>query len=159
MSENLLVRRSTVSGLVLIKQPWSKELLEKIAVQDGQWVVRNAAAQALEVLQKPAARIPSPLSPPSETPRLLGFASKNGLGIPPGDPAQDILLDALQTGNEDEQIAALNYLREYSDEKVITAITNAAVKGEPILSEAAQLALWYVACRMPDTIKVTRTGR
>jgi len=158
-SENLLVRRSAVSGLVLVKQTWSKELLEKIAIQDGQWVVRNAAIQALDVLQKPQSRTPYPLTPPSETPWLLGFANKQGVGIPPGDPAQGILLDALQAGNEEEQIAALNYLRGYSDEKVITAITNAAMHGEPILSESAQLALWYIACRLPESIKVTRTGR
>jgi HEAT repeat protein len=143
-SENLLIRRSAVFGLVKINESWAKELLEQIAVQDGQWVVRNAASQALDLRQKPNAHIPRPLTPQSETPWLFNFASKLGQGIPPGDQAVDILLQALSTGSIEEKLAALDYLRLIPDEKVTLAISSAAVSAPHPVDDAAQLALWFV---------------
>lgn len=155
-SDNLLVRRSVVFGLARIRVPWSKEILEQVAVQDGQWVVRNAAGEALEIIQKPMPRIPYPLINPSESPWILTYASKLGVGIPPGDPAQEILLHALQSGTPEEKIAALSYLRAYSDEKVANLIAETAItSSNPALSDAAQLALWYIGSFRTKTAKAT----
>jgi hypothetical protein len=153
-SENLLVRRSVVFGLARIRAPWSKEILEQVAVQDGQWVVRNAAGEALETIQKPMARIPYPLINPSETPWILTYASKLGVGIPPGDPAQEIFVHALQSGTPEEKIAALSYLRAYTDEKVASLITETALTtAHPAVSDAAQFALWYRSSFRAETAK------
>jgi hypothetical protein len=153
-SENLLVRRSVVFGLARIRAPWAKEILEQVAVQDGQWVVRNAAGEALEIIQKSMPRIPYPLINPSETPWILTYASKLGVGIPPGDPAQDILLHALQSGAPEEKIAALSYLRAYSDEKVASLIKETALTSAHLaVSDAAQFALWYLNSFQVETAK------
>jgi hypothetical protein len=156
-SENLLIRRSAVFGLVKINESWAKELLEQIAVQDGQWVVRNAASQALDLRQKPNVHIPRPLTPQSETPWLFNFASKLGQGIPPGDPAVEILLQALASGSVEEKLAALDYLRLIPEEKVILAISSAAVTAPHPVDDAAQLALWFINCLRAEKISINRT--
>ncbi len=143
-SDNLLVRRSVVFGLSHIRENWAEKLLEQMAIQDGQWVVRNAASQALDIRKEPDPAIPHTLSAPSETPWLFAYASKLGEGIPKGDPAIDILLHALQSGNLQEQLAALDHLRLMPEEKIITAISDTASSAAFPLNEAAQYALWYI---------------
>lgn len=155
-SENLLARRSIVFGLTRIKENWAKELLEQIAVQDGQWVVRNAASQALDSLQKPDLRIPRPLTPPSETPWLFAYASKMGEGIPAGDPALNIILHALQSGTPEEQVAALEYLRTITDEIIIHEIVELAAQGSHPVDDAAQLTLWYIESTRAEQVKLAR---
>jgi len=49
--EDLLTRRAAVSGIMRIRDPWAKQALEKMAIENNQWVVRNAAAQAFVVDQ------------------------------------------------------------------------------------------------------------
>ena len=142
-SENLLVRRSVVFGLSHIKENWAAELLEQMAVQDGQWVVRNAASQALDSSRALNASVPHPLLPPSETPWLYEYASKLGKGIPQGDPAIEILIHAFQSGSVVEQIAALDHLRLMPEESIISAVSEAAVNSTFPLNYAAQYALWY----------------
>ncbi len=155
-SENLLVRRSVVFGLSHIKENWAVELLEQMAVQDGQWVVRNAASQALDIIQSPNPTTPHPLTSPSETPWLFDYASKLGLGISKGDPAIDILLHALQSGSLEEQLAALDHLRLMPDEKIASAINETAVQAAYPLNETAQYALWYIENLNSETEKQNR---
>lgn len=143
--EDLLTRRAAVFGLVQVQEPWSQRLLEKMAVADGQWVVRNAAAQALEALQKSSSVIPKPLGSPSEVSWLLTFASKMGMGILPGQPAVDVLLTVLKSGSIEQQISALYYLRDHPDEEIIAAIYGLLYGGEAKVWEPAIHALWWIA--------------
>ncbi len=48
MKDDLDVRRAVAYGLGRIRQPWAEELLNKLQVEDDQWVVRNAATEMLE---------------------------------------------------------------------------------------------------------------
>jgi HEAT repeat protein len=155
-SENLLVRRSVVFGLSHIKENWALELLKQLAIQDGQWVVRNAASQALDILQSPDPVTPHPLPSPSETPWLFAYAAKLGMGIPQGDPATDILLHALQSGSLEEQLASLDHLRLMQDEKITAAVTETAINAPHPLNEAAQYALWYMENTKTEGDKLNR---
>jgi hypothetical protein len=85
--EDLLVRRATVYGLARIDEPWARERLNKLQVEDEQWVVRSAATQTLEELSRPNLRIPQPHPPLAQTPWLIAFAGTLGVGIAPGKPA------------------------------------------------------------------------
>lgn len=143
--EDLLTRRASVYGLVQVREPWARQLLEKLAVGDGQWVVRNAAAQALETMQDATAGLPKPLPKPSESPWLLTFASKLGMGILPGQPATDVLNMVLKSGSVEEQIAALNYLKERPDEDTIGAIYGLYYSGQEALYEPVIHALWWIS--------------
>jgi hypothetical protein len=64
-SDQFLVRRAAIAGLALIRTDWSANLLEKLAIEDAQWVIQNAATEALNTLHAPVAFIPQPLSPPT----------------------------------------------------------------------------------------------
>ncbi|HQU36170.1 MAG TPA: HEAT repeat domain-containing protein, partial [Anaerolineales bacterium] len=78
---DIMVRRAVVHGLARIEQPWAIELLQKMQVEDDQWVVRNLATQYLEQGSKPDPRVPQKLPNPSDTPWLIEFAGKQGMGI------------------------------------------------------------------------------
>jgi HEAT repeat protein len=152
--DDLLVRRAAVFGLLQVGEPWAQQLLEKMAVEDAQWVVRNAAAQALDTLQQTDQAIPRLPPPPSESPWLLTFASKLGKGIQPGQPATDVLLMALKSGSVEEQAAALTYLRDQPDEGVIQAIYHLVYGEQPAACEPAIQALWWMAisgAALPDS--------
>jgi HEAT repeat protein len=143
--DDLLARRAAVFGLMQVRNPWARQTLERMAVEDAQWVVRNAAAQALETLQEANPYLPKSLPPPSEASWLITFASKIGLGVSPNQPATDILLMALKSGSIDEQIAALQYLREQPDEGVVAAVYNLLYGDQEDLHEPALHTLWWMS--------------
>jgi HEAT repeat protein len=144
--DNLLVRRAAVFGLEKVDETWALDLLKHMQIEDGQWVVRNAANQALETLQKPDAAIPHPLLPPHNSPWLIEYASKQGVGIIPGNPASDLLLQALKTGTPEEKLAALDYLVERpADKELVKELSQIVFKEAGLMSEAAGYALWLLA--------------
>ncbi|MEJ5225930.1 MAG: HEAT repeat domain-containing protein, partial [Anaerolineales bacterium] len=120
-SQDILVRRAVVFGLARLGADWAVELLQKMQVEDEQWVVRTAATQALEGLNSPNPRIPHYLSPPAETPWVIEFAGRHGMGVTPGQSATDIFLLALKSEKPEEQFGAVNYLRFNTSEGVIAA--------------------------------------
>lgn len=144
-SENLLTRRASVFGLIQMGEPWAKEILSKMRIEDGQWVVRNAAVQALENVELPDARIPRPLPPPWQAPWLIAFASKQGEGIPAGDEATELLIKAFKEGSEDERLAALEYLRRRPEERIVQTLLETVYGEQGDVREAAYHALWMMA--------------
>lgn len=143
--EDILTRRAAVFGLLQIHEDWAQKVLEKVAVEDAQWVVRNAAAQALTQLQENhSSAIPDNFPPPWEAGWLIAFAGKLGLGIQPGQPATDLLATVLKTGGIEEQLGALNYLRDQPEEKVILQIYQLFERPETELQEAVIYTLWWL---------------
>ena len=82
-SSDLLTRRAAVLGLYQVRGEWARGILEKIVIEDSQWVVRNAAAQGLEEIKKPAAPGLFPLPLPSEISLAAGLCRKIGAGDSP----------------------------------------------------------------------------
>jgi HEAT repeat protein len=142
---DLLVRRAIVFGLALIREPWSIALLEKITIEDGQWVVRNAAAQAHEAMLKNKPGTPQPLPAPSDSPWLITYASRQGLGIRAQDSSLELLLTALKSGSYEEQAASINYLRLIPDEGVIHSLYDIVYNEASPLREQANDALYFLA--------------
>lgn len=140
---DLQVRRATVYGLARVEEPWAVEILQNLQVNDSQWIVKTAATEALEARSNPAdPRVPRPLTPPSQTPWLLEFAGKEGVGIPPGSPATDVLLKALKSGNEAERAGALTYLRRTPTEGVVKEIYETLQSDDADMREAAYQFIW-----------------
>lgn len=139
---DILLRRAVVYGLGRIHEDWAIELLKKIQIEDEQWVVRNAATEVLDSKLAVNSLAPTRLSVPHESPWLIEFAAKKGLGVSPGTPATDIFLLALKEDDPDARLAALPYLKYHANEGVITQIYNAMYKDDPELREAAFLTLW-----------------
>jgi HEAT repeat protein/energy-coupling factor transporter ATP-binding protein EcfA2 len=145
LSKNLLVRRAAVFGLAQIREGWSRNLLEIATIEDGQWVVRNAATQAVEAMDQPSPFIPVPLPPPSESPWLLAFAAKQGASIGIDKTPVDLLLQALTNGLPDERISALTYLRTIPRSEVIFALNEFAQSTTGTLQNAGIYALWFLS--------------
>ncbi len=141
---DILLRRAVVYGLGRINEEWAIEMLQKIRIEDDQWVVRNAATEVLDAKLKISSRAPNKLKAPSASPWLIEFASKQGLGISPGAPATDILLLALKSDDPDSRLAALPYLKFTPNEGVITQLYGAMYRDDPELREAAYHTLWEI---------------
>ena len=143
--DDILVRRSAVYGLARIQEPWAKELLAHIQIEDKEWAVRDIAANILEKAQNKNLQIPQKLPAPSESPWLIAFAGKEGVGISAGAPATDVLLLALKSEDVDEQLAALAYLRRTPSEGVINSLYHAMYGSNIEMREAVFLALVEIA--------------
>ena len=142
---DIMVRRAVVHGLSRVEQPWAFEKLQLMQTDDDQWAVRNLAQQYVEEISRRNPRAPKKLTPPSETPWLIEFASKQGVGIPSGDPAINLLITAFKHGSLEERLAAIPYLKRNISEGVIGALYNGIYGEERDVSTAAFLAIQEIA--------------
>ena len=150
---DILLRRASAYGLGRLEAGWAREALQKIQIEDEQWVVRNAATEVLDARTNIASRAPRKLKAPSDSPWLVEFAGKQGMGISPGTPATDILLLALKSDNAETRLAALPYLKYVPSEGVVTQLYHAMYKDDPELREAAFNTLWEIGVsgiKLPD---------
>ena len=143
--DDLLVRRAVIYGLWRIRQPWSIQILEEMRIEDAQWVVKDAAAHAVEELNIPDPRIPRQLSPLEDIPWLIAFASERGFGISAGESALEMLLRVLKDGNENEQLAAIGQIQQRGETRIFPAIYHLLYGSNPELSEAAFNIVWHIA--------------
>jgi HEAT repeat protein len=153
LQEDLMVRRAAAYGLGRIPDLWAAELLTKLQVEDDQWVVRNSANEALEDRQRPNLHIPNRLPPPTESPWLIAFAGKQGIGVTPDRPPTDLLILALKSGSPEERIASIYYLRIMPVEGIFGVLFQAMYSGDLELREAVFQALSEMAARgvqVPD---------
>ena len=142
---DIMLRRAVVHGLSRIEQPWALETLQHMQVEDDQWAVRNLANQYLEQMSHIDPRVPRKLKTPSESPWLIEFAGKQGMGVPRGGPATDVLLSAYKHGDTEERLAALPYLKRVADEGIIGALYNGMYGEDPEVREASFYALEEIA--------------
>ncbi len=143
--EDLLVRRAVVYGLARVAEPWARELLEKIQLEDDEWVVRTAAAQVVEALQSQAVWIPKPPGPLHDEPWLLAFAADRGMGVPPGEAAYEILRQCLREGDDTQVLAALGRVIFEPDHDWTAELYALLYGGTEEQQEAALLALRHLA--------------
>jgi len=139
---DILLRRAVAYGLGRVHEAWAVEALQKIQIEDDQWVVRNAATEVLDSKTSAGSRAPQKLKEPSNSPWLIEFAGKQGMGISPGSPVNDILLLALKSEDSDTRLAALPYLKFSPNEGVIIQLYDAMYKDDIELREAAYNVLW-----------------
>jgi hypothetical protein len=155
--DDLLVRRAVVAGLKRIKEDWAIEILEKMRVDDPQWVVKNMADNALEELSQPDPHIPQPALPLHDTPWLISYAGESGEGISPGTIATDYLYRALREGNEEQILAAIRIILLNGDSNAIPELYSYLYGENAELREAALNAVWHLAATgvsipLPDEI-------
>ncbi len=143
--EDILTRRAAVSGLGLIHETWSQQLLEKISIEDGQWVVRNAAAQMLETMGKTEQLNLLPFTPIWDQPWLIQYASEKGMGIAPGEYPLNLLINALKDGSIVQQFYALYALRRKQPRSVAGNVFTLALSMDSPVKDTAAWALWCMA--------------
>ena len=142
---DIMLRRAVVHGLARIDEPWAIETLQHMQLEDDQWAVRNLANQFLEQKARPDPRVPHPLKVPSETPWLIEYAGRQGMGIPRGGPATDVLLSAYKHGDTEQRLAALPYLKRAADEGILGALYNGIYGEDPEVREASYYAIEEIA--------------
>ena len=154
--DNILVRRASVIGFSQVNQKWCISLLEKIAVEDGQWVVRNAASQALEMIHQKNVYIPRHIPRPEEAGWLVQFAAKQGTTLAEGEFPKAMLLQVLGSGNQEEKLAALNYLRFVPDENILKSFYDIFYAEQTPQRDTVFQYLWWMmvsGVRLPSPIQ------
>jgi HEAT repeat protein len=141
--DDLLVRRAVVYGLARVRAPWARQILDKLAVDDNEWIVRTAATHAIEQATLPDFGIPRRPSPLNESNWLITFAGERGIGVAPGRPAQELMLKALEEGNREQKLAAMEHLRYASYPPAGPTLTRIMFEADEELKQAAYDALWY----------------
>jgi HEAT repeat protein len=157
-NDDLMVRRAVIFGLIQVNQPWSINLLEKIAVEDGQWVVRNAAAQALEVVGDLNPYLPKRVPSDSDNPIFIEFAGEQGIGLSPGKPAADIIVQLLRTGTKEQKLAVLKRLRQHMDARMVPEIYDILYGTSDEQRESAFYTLWLMAAAGIELPSPTQFG-
>jgi HEAT repeat protein len=142
--DDLLVRRAVVFGLLRIREDWAIQLLQELQMGDEQWVVRNAASQALEDLDNINSSVPVPQPPIHELPWLIAYAGDKGKGVTAGKPAQEMLRQALKDGKEEERQAAMEQIYREPDTGMIIDLMHILYDNQPDLREAAFNTLWHL---------------
>jgi HEAT repeat protein len=139
--DDLLVRRAAVFGLQRTAQSWSVELLERIQVEDEQWMVKDAADLSLQILSAPNPHVPKPKPPLTETPWLIAFAGELGMGVSPGKSSEELLFRALREGNEEQKLAALEAIWFLASESSVLPVYHQLFSDQGDVREMSYLTL------------------
>lgn len=145
--DDLLVRKASVYGLVKVQQPWAIEILQKMHRDETQWVVRNAAEQALDQLEEIHPGTPKVYTPLMNTPWLIEFASKKGVGIPSENAAVEMLIEAAKEGSFEQKLASFDRIAMLDKGLPggITALYHSLYGAQDDLREASYWYLWLLS--------------
>lgn len=143
--DDIVVRRSAINGLVKLNNLWANQTLKNLMIQDSQWVVRNAATQALEYIESENPCIPERKLPLSETPWLIKFAGNLNLGVSSDQSVAPILLLALESQNKTDVYNALMYsTRDANQETISKMIDIAATSSDQTLINQIFITLFLL---------------
>jgi HEAT repeat protein len=149
----LLVRRAAVFGLARSAQPWALEILERVQVDDGQWAVKSAAAQAVEKLHGEAENPLTMIPAPSNLPWLVAFATERKTGLAPGAPALAMLERAIREGEPRQRAAAVETLGHLGDREFLQDLSMGLSDNESSVRSLAFEALWSLRTMHVETPK------
>jgi HEAT repeat protein len=155
--QDLTVRRAAVYGIMLLDADWAKETLEQLHVQDSEWLVRNAASEALAQLadeeKAPDLAVTDLALPKAEQePWLIAWAAERGEGTGVGDAALETLIRALREGDPAIRQAAVDTLGRLADPDTREALRRCLRDPEPAVRDAALSALYEISRRHDLTL-------
>ena len=143
--EDLLIRRAVIFGLQRLRNSQSIQLLEKIQIEESQWVVKDATTEAIGILKNTNPFIPHPVPPPYNCSWLIKFAGERGQGLSPLEDSTEMLLLAAKEGSEEQKISALETLQVSADSSILSRIHEIYNTSKGDLKSAAFSALWNLA--------------
>jgi hypothetical protein len=151
--EHVLTRRAAVFGLLRVDAGWARDILQTLQVDDDQWVVRGAAAEAIERMHKTPWQIPASLTDVSEVPWLVSFAGREGLGVAPGRAGIEMVRRALLKGNDEEKVAALETIAWACIDELGPELNQALYSPDSHLRDVAYETLWFLLSAGLDVIR------
>lgn len=144
-SEDVIARRAAVFGLA---QARAQELLQKVAREDEQWIVRSAAAAAVDELEMQEKIIGVPPPPEIEQlPWLISWAGALGEGMGVGEAAREMLWQALHEGDAQVRQAAAQVLAQAGRPADVEPLRTALDDPDPTVASAAWEALAEISKR------------
>ena len=141
--EDLLVRYAVVHGLGLINEDWAIDILDKMRIDEDEWIVRDLAQHVYEILHTSSPFIPRPQTPLHQAAWLRSFSQQHNLAMLSVETSLELLLKALEIGTGEQKQAAIPYLMRISDEKASQAMISALDDPNPDVQQYAAIALWY----------------
>ncbi|MGB9673008.1 MAG: HEAT repeat domain-containing protein, partial [Anaerolineales bacterium] len=139
------LRKACVYGLARINQPWCQTILENLAIEEKQWMVKDAAISALELLKLSNPAVPK-MFPKLESWKYLQELKANPLSENKGlNEDTNLLLFALTEGNTHQKLAAMEALCFYPASELSPYLGRFLSSKEYALREAAYLALWILS--------------
>ncbi len=148
--EDLLIKRAGVFGLSQVKEDWSQDLLRSTSILDSEWLVKNAASQALEVNTHPLLFLPVPQIHPSQAPWLIEFAGRQGRGIPAGSIPVELLMQAAESQNSVYVHQALEYLAHIRENGIKQLLQTCSMNNNFLIQDHAVLLLVFNKLRGVD---------
>jgi len=141
-SESLLIRRTAVQGLARVDQPWAREILERLAREDSEWLVRSAAQIALTAMQEQAEDKTVVLPPPQidQMEWLIGWAASQGSGLGVGKAAAAMLERAIAQGDPKAQILGMLTLTHVGREAHLKLLEPLLDSSDPDVRYVAEYA-------------------
>lgn len=135
--EDIVVRRSAIFGLIKLNNNWARKTLKTLAVEDNQWVIRNAALQATEFLERETLLLPKSTYPLHQNPWLIKFAGEHNLGVSPGKPTAGILLMALSSESSKDVVNATRLMIQDYNEKILESLIEKleSIKDQQIIDQ------------------------
>jgi len=144
-SENVMARRAAALGLAQVKE---RALLEKLAREDAQWIVRSAASAALDELDEQE-RISGVAPPPEidQLPWLISWAASQREGVGLGDAARRTLQRAMSAGNALVRLASAQTLAQVGRPDDVEPLRAALTDDDPFVVSTALEALAEISKR------------
>ncbi|MCC6189619.1 MAG: HEAT repeat domain-containing protein [Anaerolineales bacterium] len=139
------VRRAAVFGAAAARSDWAMPLIEELLRHEQQWLVRSAASDALARLREPASRALRPALPPDSQGWLVAWAAEQGLGVPPGRGALEVLKRAARDGHEATRRAAAGALGALADPDHSRELYPLLRDASPMVRAAAWEALGLIS--------------
>jgi hypothetical protein len=134
----------------MINQDWSVKELHHLNSTDHAWMVRDAAAQAIENQWNPAPFIPRPLPPLGKNPTILHFLETISSDSPYKGNSSDLLGTLIHSQDYPLQLLGLRYLIKQGGSQIPAAL-EALVCRPGNLREVALLLqrdLFYANCSL-----------
>jgi hypothetical protein len=141
--KDLLVRYAVVHGLGLIDEKWALDILDKMRIDEDEWIVRDLAQQVFDTITSKTPFAPQPLKPLHLAFWLRKFAEQHNLVMLTRETALELLLKALEMGSDEQKQAALLYLRRSSViSDHIGALIPVLDSNNPAVQQLAAVTIW-----------------
>lgn len=154
--DEIMTRRAAVFGLARVMEDWALKALEKIKVDDQEWIVRGAAAELLDRRLQPPWTVHRPASDPQAQQWLNQYAEQAGLALGSDRASVELLKKALNDGSFDLRLAALETLSWGIGEELTLDVFRLLDSGDEHVRDAAFEALWRLAStgvELPDPMR------
>jgi hypothetical protein len=146
-SANIAVRKSSLYGIKLIREPWVTDYLTNLSTGDKEWIVRDTAAAALEEILTHRIELANLEAPELDKIEWLAhIAEQKGRKLSAEEPPIDLLDELMHRGDVHEKNASLFLLSRYPS-KEIRDLLSAQFARETELSDQAFFFVSEIARR------------